>query len=500
MITLQFYKNQYSYPDYGSITAVGSPLTVTPINIDSTRGTILTQQPFDDIHAVNYLSLDFGSTVLYAFITNVKHHSGDKRYQIEYQVDAFRSYINQASLGTQFIKRSPTVSNTIDPYLRGDVDNLKDINIQKLTFSGGNNRTLVVQVSVPSDTPAGAYLGHPLQPSPYLMHCVDYSANSWHTVEAITSLISIISQSEKPINLVSIYSIPYYAKTIKTTAPLRLEFSPTDIRSIEGFYTMPVNAFGSELPFREMTIQKPDAILRRTPHTVQIVVPEAGILNIPDDVLFDSRTLVLRQDIDITTGASNYGLFFKTGSTYLMLPHSVRGASVSGVPVAFSPEQQLMAINQTNRTTSLLSDVAGIAMGGAVIAGSVLAAPATGGVSLAGLTAGGVQAGSSLINLFTRDEALRDSLNNHSNPPAYLGSALLPSFVSDVFIVITKVKNDNQTLVNERFGYPQNKLDTLTLPASGFIQTSECCVSGANVPDWAKQEINLRFDNGIRFK
>lgn len=501
MIQLQLYKNPEGYPNYTqNIVSMGSTYDVTPVNIDIRNGSILMEVDFNTLSQANYLSLDFGTTLLFAFIDNIKHHSGD-RYQVDYTVDAFRSYINKATLGTQFIKRSPTVSNTVDPLLRGVNDNLKDIDIEKLTFpSAGVRRTLVVQVSVPSTSPEGTYLGHPLQPNPYLMYLVDYNANTWHTVDAITDLLGVITKNEKPINLVNIYSIPWYTKGTTTPLPLPLEISAGQVTEINGFYVLPVGSIDSDRPVRAINIPTPPQTLRRTPHSVQLLIPEAGIINIPDDILFDTRELFLRQDIDITTGASNYALAFASGGEWYLLPHSVRGASVSGVPIAYSPEQQLMAINQTNKTTSLIGDVAGVVMGGAQVVGGVLASPVTGGASLALALSGGVQAGSSLVSAFTRDDALKDSLNTHSNPPAYLGSALLTSFTNDIFMITTKVKDDNATQVNNLYGYPHERLSTLTVPTSGFIQTQECAISGLEIPEWAKQEINARFDMGLRVK
>lgn len=500
MIQLQLYKNPESYPNYTTnIAPMGSSYEVTPVNIDIRSGSILMEIEFNTLSQANYLSLNFGSTLLYAFIDNIKHHSGD-RYQVDYTVDAFRTYISKATLGTQFIKRSPTPSNHIDPFLRGSDDNLAEVTSQKLSFYPNELRTLVVLVSVPSTSPSGTYVGHPLQPSPYLMYMVDYEANSWHEVDAIKDLLDIITKQEKPINLVSIYSIPFYVKTDMAHTPLLLETSAGVVESIDGFYLYYVHSIDNEKPFRTIEIPTLSDDLRKTAHTVQLIIPEAGIITIPDELLFSDTNLYLRQDIDVTTGASNYSLSRIVNDEWELLPQSVRGSSVSGVPLAYSPEQQLMAINQTNKTTGLLSDVAGALMGGAQVVGGVLAAPATGGMSLTLAATGGLQVGSSLLNAFTRDDALKDTLHTHTNPPAYLGSALLTSFVNDVFMVVTNVKQDNASQVNSLFGFPQNKLDTLQLPQSGFIQTQECVISGLDIPNWAKQEINARFDSGLRIK
>ena len=58
---------------------------------------------------------------------------------------------------------------------------------------------------------------------------------------------------------------------------------------------------------------------------------------------------------------------------------------------------------------------------------------------------------------------------------------------------------DNAVKVNERYGYPKNMVDEY-YSSQGFLKLQNCSVSGTgstSVPQWAIEEINSRFNEGI---
>src|SRR5690606_36199061 len=85
-----------------------------------------------------------------------------------------------------------------------------------------------------------------------------------------------------------------------------------------------------------------------------------------------------------------------------------------------------------------------------------------------------------------------------SNPPDFLGTALASSFNQMFWLMITKQPVDNANVVHSNFGYPMNKVAPLTFPTRGYIKTQGCAVSSdGTVPQWAIDEINNMFNNGV---
>lgn len=494
MINVKLFKNKYNYPKFSrSLTQVGEVLQCTPLNINSTNGEILTQN-FSELHNANYISLEIDNVLLYAWIDSIEHYSGEKRYKIKYTVDGFRSYIDKVDLGVQYIKRSPTPSNELDPMLRGHSSSSTDLNITVKDFENRGLRTLVVVASLTSNQPSQTYLKTPIQPTPYILYFCDYPVNNWTSVSAIVNLITKLNSSQKPINITTIYSTPYIADSNRVPSPLRLEFeSGGEDVLIEGFHLY------TQVPklYTHIKIDPPSDSLRQTPHSRQIVIGESGIMSVGEELLY-RNDLYLRRDIDIYSGATNFSLMLynENENIWKMTPYSLRGSAMQSIPIAYSPEQQLLAMSQTNRNTALFGDVANLVVGGAQIVGGILGAGATGGLSLAMAGSGLMQAGSTIVDMTSREEILRDSLNAHQNPSAFLGSALGATMYDRVFIITKSKKKDNSELVRSLYGYPQNKLMNLSLPSRGFIQTQECNVSG-NIPKYGLEEINSRFNQGI---
>jgi hypothetical protein len=190
---------------------------------------------------------------------------------------------------------------------------------------------------------------------------------------------------------------------------------------------------------------------------------------------------------------------------------SVRGSSVSSIPVLSNPEDTYISQNQNGLTTALIGDVANIGLGALMMSNPETAAMR----AIAGAGMGGhgaadwgmkmwgasvaVEGGSGILeNMAQR----ADGGQNYANPPAFLGTALSSNFNGMFWVVITTQHTDNNDLVHTLFGYPYNKIDNLSFPSSGYIETQNCNVESTDgsVPRWALQEINTLFDNGILVK
>jgi hypothetical protein len=148
-----------------------------------------------------------------------------------------------------------------------------------------------------------------------------------------------------------------------------------------------------------------------------------------------------------------------------------------------------MSQNQNALATSLIGDVATIATG-------VGATVMTGG---AGAAVGGQQVWQGVQNIVNRQGEIADATSRYSNPPAFLGTALVSNFNQKFWVVTTKQRVDNDSIVHNNFGYPVNRIAPLTFPTSGFIQTEGCAVmtTDGTVPRWALNEINSMFNNGV---
>jgi hypothetical protein len=167
---------------------------------------------------------------------------------------------------------------------------------------------------------------------------------------------------------------------------------------------------------------------------------------------------------------------------------SVRGSSISSIPIISDPMETYISQNQNALATALIGDVASIVKGG-------VTAYATGGL---GSAIGASMASSGLSNIINRYASIQDMESKVSNPPAYLGTALASSFNQMFWTVVTKQPVDNAEIVWAMYGYPLNKLAPLIFPQQGYVKTQGCSVaSDGTVPQWAIDEINNMFNNGI---
>ena len=487
MYIITFYNNPYTYPDYGAITQVGTSFEVTGVDIDDSSGSLRTDKlTFPQRFSVNYIKIEREGVTLYAYITAIERLTGAHGVLISFKVDAFRTFRNTVNFGTQFVVRQPESSWDYDPLLRGATGEFADISTTRYNFDNPIYRILVVQIMRPDNDTVAAPT--PIQPSPYVFYFKQYNINNPETDADINALMNVIRDSSRPTNLASIYSIPVFSSggmsATLSGIPLIIGGSVTTVgsnffRLSGGSWPAAVRKFTDPFTFTDKSIL-------RTNHQVSVLIPDAGIINVPDELLF-KENLRVRQDIDIYTGASNYMLVYDGVD---ITPSSVRGGGLAAIPIAYDAQQQLLAANRYNIGTSVLGDVASIGLGIAGLAG----APATGGIS--GMVGGGMIA-KGVVGLVSTFGSIQTATEQQVNPPAFLGSALIPNFNQCAFLVVAKGKQTNAAIVNQRFGYPCNQVKTVTIPSSGYLQTQDCNVTG-NVPTWARVEINTLLDQGLR--
>ena len=407
-------------------------------------------------------------------MTDVEHIAGNKLYRVHFTTDAYRTYINNVIIGTQFIERSPEPTNLHDPLL-GSIEPTNIFFTQTYSFPNPDKRYLVVQVRERSDWLVSMTPG---QPSMYNLYVAEYSVNNWRDSEAIVNLMNEISYGERPNNIVTLYSVPHIDITgdgfLSTVMPIR--YANDDDVQVEGWKVL-IDKAGNQNRFvTSCPINLEGEGFLKTSHSFSIVVPDAGIINVPDTIAIKDN-LNLKMYVDIFTGACNYILCIGNNPTHL----SVRGGATNSIPIISDPFDNYISQNQNSLMASILGDVANLGYG--LYTGN----PVT-------MTAGGT-------GLLNKVVSLADAKNEiPSTPPAFLGSALMPHFNKRFWVQYNYAYVDNAVKVNERYGYPKNMVDEVTIPSQGFLKLQNCSVRGTgstSVPQWAIEEINSRFNEGI---
>lgn len=488
MAWLQFYKNKYRYPQYiEGLTPYGPPMESTPVGFNLRSGTLRVAGDMTDFMSCNYLSFERDNQTIYAWIEDVKFHTANS-FEVTYSVDAWRTYKNRINLGTQYIVRSPEVTNLKDPLL-GSTKPYPYIETKHVHTAYSYRRIFVVQCR------NELFSNTPVQPNPYQFFVCEFDANDWQAPNAqgnkpIVELMDILANSGETSNIVTMYSIPYMDISQLPSAPLHIIEGGNTHTVEQGFRVISDSVNTADL----LTLETPITIdnkadLLRTDHSVQIVIPEAGIINIPDELLV-KENLKLRQDIDLFSGASNFMLVSGDKPNQAVYDQSVRGSSISSIPIVSDPYDTYMSQNQNALATALIGDVASIVGGGAT-------AFMTGGLG-AGIGAGIATSGvNNIVNRWAQDQDMR--VKPQSNPPAFLGTALANHYNQQFWIIIRRNHVDNAEEVHANFGYPYNMLGSLSFPSGGgFIQTEGCNVaSDGTVPKWALDEINTMFNQGV---
>lgn len=477
LASLQLYKNPYSYPNYGSITAVGSAVPCTPKGTGFKTGTISVASRISNFNDCNYLALTRNGKTTYAWIEDVAVET-DNSFTVSYRVDPWRTYRSSIDLGVQFIERSNQITYKRDSML-GATQAYPDIIETFHTIGSNRTRTLVVQEKIY----AGEQLSNtPVQPTPHKFYFLEYNIDNWAANEALSAFIISITGGIKPENIVTLYSIPQIDISHLPTTDLIIQPGSVAIPGFKALHEL-TNMNGRLFTTTDIDIGTDIDELLRVDHSVQLVVPDAGIINIPDSILKEGN-LKLRQDVDIFSGASNY--MVTSGSKYYT--QSIRGSSISSIPIISDPMDTYLSQNQNALITSLIGDVASIGAGIAI-------AGATGGL---GAVVGSSTVISGINGIVSRQASIADMAGGASNPPAYLGTALASTFNQSFWVVVTKNPVDNASIVHSKYGYPLNKVVNLVFPTSGYIKTQGCDVSSdGTVPRWAIEEINQMFNNGV---
>ena len=487
MATLQLYQNKYQYPHYSeTISKYGSSMPCTPVGMNLKTGSIRVKGDMSDFMSCNYLSLTRDGKTIYAWIDDVQFLNAET-FTISYSVDAWRTYKSKIQLGTQYIARQPEATNKLDKLL-GSTQDYPEVNSIMHTWTKGNRNNRVLVVQVMTETTDDIYSNTPVNPTPYHFFFREYNINSWVTDNAIRDLIEVLTGAETK-NIVTMYSIPYIDMASMAEVTMKVVKQDDSSVNITGFKQLreiqDPSQILTNIAYINPQITDMNAFLR-VPHSVQIVIPEAGIIEIPDELLTLSD-LRLRQDVDLFSGACNYMLESGTESYYTQ---SVRGSSISSIPIVSDPYDTYISQNQNALATSLIGDVASIGAG-------IVAGAGTGGLGAtvgAGLAANGVN---NIVNRLANMNDLKGA--RPSNPPAFLGTALASNFNQCFWVIVTQKKVTNADQVHGQFGYPVEMAKALSFPSSGFIQTEACNVysSDGSVPRWAIDEINANFDRGI---
>lgn len=487
MARLQFYKNKYNYPNFSpTLTAYGNSLPSTPVGISLKNGKLRVMGNMDDFMSCNYVGITRDSKTIYAWIDDVEFHT-DSSFYVSYIVDAYRTYRSKLEYGNQFIKRGPTPTKKFDELL-GSLKGTNEITRIAGSFLNSNKRYAVVQQKVISG--GETFSTTPVQPSPYRFYFCPYDVNDWTSASPIKDLLTAFAdKGELSEDIVTLYSIPYINTNNMNLTTLRVNFASGAV-NIDGWFQM-MDTGGEDTYATNITQNIPLFFpddLTKVNHSVMLVIPDAGIISVPDELIeMEDITLYLRQDVDIFSGAVNYTITSGNGSIPYHL--SVRGSTTGSIPILSDPYDTYISQNQNAITTSLFGDVASIGVGiGAISSGNALIG--------AGTLASGIKG---ITNTFS---GLADAKNaSHSNPPAFLGTALAANFHQKFWIVVMKTKVTNEEEVNSNFGYPHNMIAPLVPPTTGYIQTDGCNVSSdGTVPLWAVNEINRLFDSGILFK
>ncbi len=474
MNTIKLYKNPNPYPFYGTISEYKS-VQASPRNQNVRTGYVDLQLSMGEIFNFNYLSFTRDGRTVYAWVENIEDIGGNKLWRVHYATDAFRTYKSELVLGTQFIARSP-VPTLLEDNLLSSAEELNEYEMIPYSIGNTTRRFMVAQLRISLTNWAS---NTPGQPSPYTFLFAPFTVKNWVDSTPVINLLRRLSTEAKS-NVVSLYSIPDISTSGMTvlddsSAPLKVG---TDNYDMAGWYYMREQNLYSGNFINNVALDIP-AGLTKTRHSVFIVIPEAGTLRIPTDLLYKDG-LCLRRDIDPFSGVANYMIAYDNGLQPTNI--SIRGGAMADIPVLSDPYDTYISQNQNTLKASLLGDTATLATG--IVMGEPMA-------MMKGI--GG---------MFHQAVGLADAANViPSNPPAFFGNAVLPTFNGRFYLLIVKKPYDNENYVHTRYGYPMNRIGPLTIPASGFIQTNNCSVSSTGgVPLWAINEINQLFNAGILFK
>src|SRR5699024_10189471 len=224
------------------------------------------------------------------------------------------------------------------------------------------------------------------------------------------TLLGTVGESAES-SVVTMYSIPYFSGYLELPEESLVFDIGGESESIPGWRLISHKTGINEMMVDTINIPTDHINMNsflRVDHTAQIVVPESGVLNVPEQLLTKGHVQV-RCDMDLFSGASNYMLV--SGDD--LYTNSIRGSSASTIPVLSDIADTYISQTQNSLTTPLIGDVAIVGMGGVA---SMTGLGAMAGVPMA---FGGI---ASIMGQHAKKEDLKAT--NTANPPAMLGTAL----------------------------------------------------------------------------
>lgn len=491
MSTVQFFRNNYSYPDYTENLTPQTPvIDCTPKGLSTRGGQLHIAISWGEIVRCNYIRVRRDGHSFWAWVDNISERTANS-VVVDYSTDAWRTWKGNTRLGRQYVARHPHETLLYDELLSSDTQSMTQ-DVHRQTFSSTDKRILVVQVRRLSSV--DLHSNTPVQPTPYQFYFTDYETNNWvGSSLPIQRLLNALLTGAETENIVTIYSLPYMDISDLSEGSLPIRFSGGDTQTVSGFRYIgemtgdPVSHYLTRsvaigLPYNRYEFFQ-------VKHDLKILIPGAGVMQISDEAL-EKGNLRIRQDVDLYSGASNFML--TCGQNNDLTGQSIRGSSVSSIPILSDPFDTYLSQNQNALTTSMVGDVASVVMGGMTLASGALGNPLA--------LAGGGQVMSGVRGMYGRSQSLADARNAlPSNPPSFLGTAMANHFNNVFYLLATYDEPVNRTEVNLAFGYPVGRVQVLEFPESGFIQTQNCAITtDGTAPKWAVDEINALFDAGIR--
>lgn len=481
------YSNRSRYPDYeASLPLASKSFACVELGVGGQTGTIKLAATYDDVASYNYMSYTVAGKTVYGWITGWSKFNSTQ-YALDYSVDSFRTWRDNITPGVQYIQRDTEVNYLPDKMLQIDRPAMVQTT-STYNYDNPDTRYMVVQI-------AGSGYGlRPLQPSPYDLYILPYTVQTG--AEASAFMQALAAAPGRPRNLAGIYSVPYVdtSQLVGAGAILLDIFQPEGqvgeytIPDDAGLYRMPAGlsqAAARSLFVRNIDIPKlwTDEIFRAE-HVVQIVIPEAGIIKIPDELLHEpDGALGLSQSCDPYSGAVNYMLTYNGKPTN----QSVRGTSLSAIPSLSDEASAYYNVNHGAINAEMMSNAATVVTQAG--AGLAMAGPV-------GAIAGAVGGLMSFDESAARHEVAAGQYQHTA--PAMSGSALMMLQSNRVHVVITRPYLKEPERVWARYGYPQDRVKLLDLNQR-YVQTRGCNVlTDGTVPAWAIDEINKILDNGLR--
>src|SRR5699024_6155936 len=148
-----------------------------------------------------------------------------------------------------------------------------------------HSRVLVVQVT---SQPRWVATNTPVQPTPYHFYLKTYNPDNWIATKAIVDLLNAMRNNPETQNIITMYSLPYFDTTGLSKVGLPMVVQDSIAETIEGFQFLGGGKDVKDRLTRKRELDIPEqylGTLSRRKHSVQIIIPDAGIMNVPDDVL-----------------------------------------------------------------------------------------------------------------------------------------------------------------------------------------------------------------------